>query len=140
MKDVNLLMEPFRSQVREFLAELDKEGFKYLVSETLRTPRVQAAYFAQGRKPLDEVNRLRVSAGLWKISEAENKNKVTWTLRSKHLDGLAIDVVPSRNGDYWWNAPDELWKKMSDIGVSCGLESGYTWKEKDSPHFEMRTV
>ena len=140
MKDVELLKEPFKALVKEFLSELAKAGIRVLISETLRTPQVQAAYFAQGRKALAEVNRLRVSAGLWQISEKENKSKVTWTLKSKHLDGLAIDVVPEKDGTFWWNAPDDVWKKISDVGVMCGLESGYTWKQKDAPHFEMRTV
>ena len=136
MKDLELLKEPFLSKVKLFLAELDRVGFKYAISETLRTPAVQAAYFAQGRKPLDEVNKLRVAAGLWKITEAENKNKITWTLKSKHLEGLAIDLVPTKDGKLWWNAPDSLWKQMSDISDQFDIESGYTWKTKDSPHFE----
>ena len=138
MRDLALLKEPFLSKVKDFLAELDRIGFEYLISETLRTKAVQEAYFAQGRKPLEEVNKLRVSAGLWEISEKENKTKITWTLKSKHLEGLAIDIVPSKDGKFWWNAPDEKWKQMRDISEQFDIESGYTWKNKDIPHFEER--
>ena len=130
-------LEPaFQAKVRKFFARLDELGIKYLVSETLRTKATQEAYFAQGRKPLNEVNRLRKLAGLWLISEKENMAKVTWTLDSKHLVGKAIDIVPEKDGDFWWNAPDEKWKAMAEVADSFDIEAGYYWKAKDSPHFE----
>lgn len=134
--DINKLSPPFREKVVVFLSKLDDKKIQYRIHETLRTLDVQMAYYAQGRKPLISVNILRNKVGLYLLSEEENKKIITWTMNSKHLDGLAIDVVPTRNGRLWWNAPDEKWKEIAEISKECGLNAGYYWKQHDSPHHE----
>ena len=62
-------------RVKAFLAALEEKGIEVAIVETTRSKEVQAAYFAQGRKALAEVNEMRLNAGLWKITEAENKIK-----------------------------------------------------------------
>ena len=139
MKDINLLKPSFKEKVVLMLAKLDEEKIPYLIKETLRKQEVQNAYFAQGTEPLESVNAKRKLAGLYLLEESENNNKVTWTLVSKHITGQAIDITPEKDGDYWWNAPDEKWKEIAEIANSCGIESGYYWKKtKDSPHYEER--
>lgn len=67
---------------------------------------------------------------------------VSWVVRSKHLDGLAIDVAPyeefSAHGPdkLSWDAGNPIWAKMADIGESLGLRCGYRWKKKDCGHYE----
>jgi hypothetical protein len=67
------------------------------LNETQRSMAVMTAYYAQGRKPLAEVNRLRELAGLEKIGAAEGKRKVTNSLPGTSPHGKkpsgAIDVV-----------------------------------------------
>jgi hypothetical protein len=116
------------------------------VIETLRTAEVQTAYYAQGRKPLSEVNELRKKAGLYLLSEAENKNIITNAAYSVHQDGGAIDLCPERPdkpGFPWWNAPQGVWEELGALAEEHGLDwcaGGYgkVWaKGWDNPHFEM---
>lgn len=138
-------------RVKAFLSALEEKGIEVAIVETTRTKEVQAAYFAQGRKTLAEVNEMRQNAGLWKITEAENRNKVTncdgVKNKSNHqvkADGFgyAVDIVPMKNGRANWNATQKEWETIGAIGESCGLDwaaGGYgsTWgKGWDNPHFE----
>jgi hypothetical protein len=87
------LKAPVRAKLKR-LKELARErGLDFIVTSTLRTQAEQFAYFAQGRQPLEEVNRLRKEAGLAPINEKENSRTVTRTLDSAHLKGLAFDVA-----------------------------------------------
>lgn len=134
--DINLLQPSFREKVIVFLSELDDNKIEYKINETLRTLETQMAYYSQGRKSLITVNVLRNKSGLYLISEEDNKKIITWTMKSKHLDGLAIDIVPTIYGRVQWNAPDEKWRQIAEISKKCGLNAGYYWKQHDSPHHE----
>ena len=144
---IELLEPTTREKVKKMLHFLDAEKISYKVIETLRTDAVQQAYYAQGRQPLYTVNALRKEAGLWMIDEATNKNKITWTLKSKHIDGKAIDIVPVKDGKIPWNINSQdvadLYIRIGKIGESVGLEWGGRWTPinkygigKDAPHFE----
>jgi peptidoglycan L-alanyl-D-glutamate endopeptidase CwlK len=130
----------------KFLVELDDKKYLYSIVETLRTIEIQAAYYSQGRKPLEEVNTLRKIAGLYLIKESENKI-ITNTMDSLHLKGLAADIVPVINDRIPWNinTPEiaNLYKEFGRIGMSVGLEWGGNWKPFDSygigwdaPHYQ----
>lgn len=118
----------------EKLKEMGVE--KIAISETKRDLAVQMAYFARGRMAVDDVKAMYKAAGLYDISTEEAKTYNTWTLESKHLLGLAIDLVPVKNGKYWWNAPKEVWERMGEIGEAHGLSWGGRWKCQDCPHFQ----
>ena len=139
IRDVEQLKPEIREKAKKLLYLCNREGIRVMVSETLRTPEVQKAYFAQGRKPLAEVNRLRKEAGLWEIGEAEASQKVTWIRTSKHIDGLAIDVVPLKpDGKPDWNASWAVWEAIGRLGEEAGLNWGGRWKgHTDCPHFEV---
>ena len=147
MTKIEALEPGTREKVEKMLHFLDAEKISYKIIETLRTTKVQQAYYAQGRQPLYTVNALRKEAGLWVIDEATNKRIITWTLKSKHLEGKAIDIVPIKDGKIPWNILDQeiadLYIKIGEIGESVGLEWGGRWKPidkfgvgKDAPHFE----
>lgn len=127
-----------RDKALAFFESLNEAGILFYTLETLRSKEIQEAYYAQGREPLGDVNLKRRKAGLWDIGEAENKRKITWTLKSNHLTGRALDVAP-RTKDYkiMWGAPFEEWEKIGVIGESHGFSWGGRWKEADLPHFEM---
>ena len=145
---IELLDSETRRLVEIFLAALEKQNLRYSVLETLRTIEVQEAYFAQGRKPLAEINGLRKKAGLHVIGEAEGKRIITQTMKSVHLTGVAADIVPVVGGRIPWTiAADnaELWLTFGRLGQEAGLEWGGTWAPLnsfgigwDAPHYQSR--
>ena len=67
---------------------------------------------------------------------------VSWVQRSKHQDGLAIDLCPY---DVWqlngsdklmWEADQPVWQQMGAIGERLGLRWGGRWQQRDLGHFE----
>jgi hypothetical protein len=140
--DLQALYEPFYTAM--FAA-----GLPFELNEVLRTPETQKAYYAQNRKPLTEVNRLRKIAGIAPITAEDNTYKITWTLDSKHFagaDGLAraFDIRLLKYGKPHWatkwdgnknSIPDYL--EASRIGESVGLSAGGLWNKPDYPHFQI---
>lgn len=108
------------------------------ISETKRDLAVQMAYYSRSRmRDINDVKKMYKAAGLYIPTDQECITANTWTLTSKHLQGLAVDFVPMRNGLLWWTAPVTIWEEMGRIGKSCGLKWGGDWKNKDCPHFEV---
>lgn len=147
MNDIRLLEPNVRAMVEKMLHFLDQEKIPYRVIETKRSESIQRAYYAQGREPLSVVNIKRRSAGLPEIGEIENKNKITWTLKSKHLDGKAADIVPVIDGKIPWNINSKeiaaAYMRIGMAGEAAGLSWGGRWTPldkfgigKDAPHFE----
>jgi len=119
-----------------------------VVLETRRLREVQIAYHLRGRAPVDEVRIVFAFCGLWAISDAEARTINTQTLYSKHLDGLAADIAPAKDGKAWWSAPLEVWQMIWTIAEDeCGLDAcaggkWQAWKKDgrpwDLPHIEYR--
>lgn len=108
------------------------------ISETKRSLSVQMAYYSRGRMEPKYVRSMYAAAGLYDPSEIECRTINTNTLRSLHIDGKAIDLVPVKENKYWWNAPADVWERMGTIGEHCGLKWGGRWKDmQDCPHFEI---
>lgn len=93
-------------------------GIRLAVTEGRRTPGRQATLYAQGRTTPGPI--------------------VTWTLKSKHLDGLAFDVgVLDEDGALTWPDDDALWERIGALGEAQGLKWGGRWtRSRDRPHFE----
>ena len=108
------------------------------VSETMRHLSTQMAYYSRGRMAIQDVKAMYEAAGLWNISSVEATKMITWTLKSNHILGRAVDLVPTRHGAVWWMAPEQVWTRMGEIGEKHGMSWGGRWpdKKKDSPHFE----
>ncbi len=146
MSKIDLLQPEVRGYFEDFLFRLEKEGLQYSVLETLRTKEVQEAYYAQGRKPLAEINELRKKAGLYLIGEVEGSHIITKTMQSVHFTGRAADIVPVVNGKIPWNIMSEnaeLWLTFGRLGQESGLEWGGTWTPLDkfgigwdAPHYQ----
>jgi hypothetical protein len=144
-RSIDALRRPLADKVKLALIRYERERFPVVVIETDRSQLVQDAYYAQGRESLEEVNRLRVVAGLYPIKEREN-TIITNARVSNHTGGNAVDLCPEilgKPGYPWWNAPQEVWEKMGIIAEECGLDwcaggYGQTWgKGWDNPHFEI---
>jgi hypothetical protein len=127
--------------------EIAGAGLKIILVEALRTLPVQMAYAVKARiralpedarTDLEWVREFFRAAGLfWVPSKDENTRPSTWTLDSKHIDGMAFDASPSRDGiKAAWDAPDWVWERMAQIAEKHGLKAGRRWKNKDCPHFE----
>jgi len=106
----------FKPKAIELLARCVEAGLMVLVVDTLRTPAEHAENLRRG---------------------------VSWTTRSKHLDGLAIDIAPfeqySLHGPdkVRWDAGDPVWLRLGTIGEGLGLRWGGRWAQKDYGHFEF---
>ena len=149
MNKLDGLSPKFRGRVEAALermgtdSELKALGVqKIIVVEGLRPLATQMAYYSRGRMKTADVQAMFAAARLWKLSDTEAQTPVTWTLKSRHLDGLAVDLAPSKDGKTIWWAPADspAWARMGLIGQSYGLEWGGTWpqKQKDCPHFQAR--
>jgi len=124
-----------------------------LVYQTLRSDAEQVAYFARGRRTLDETNRLYLAAGLARITEAENRKRVTnadgVTDRSYHqaiqfagravscaLDVVSAQLVGSKTVLDWDDFPF-----LSSVGALAereGLEWGGRFRPSvDAPHIQL---
>lgn len=98
-----------------FDVAMKNAGIDYILTCTRRTQEEQQELWAQGRtKP---------------------GKKVTWTLKSKHIDGRAFDIAIIKNGKVSWNVKDYF--EPGEIGKRVGLTWGGSWKNPDYPHFEI---
>lgn len=142
-------------KIKKFTIAMFNMGIPFIITCTARAVDEQVALYAQGRKPLAEVNRLRVAAGLPILkSEAQNK-KVTWTLQSKHLIDLddgdpqndksrAFDIAIMDGKKASWDIKVDVnrdrlcdYEQAGIIGESVGLRWGGRFKSPDMPHFEV---
>jgi len=129
---------------REFLNLLDKElsEDRYIVFEGRRSVLVQEAYFAQGMLPLEAVNKKRAEAGLYPLRSEKDNYRITWTLQSKHIDGLAMDVLPTDGrGNPTWDLTHyrKAFETIRDCGRKAGLTCGADWPDPktDWPHYQV---
>lgn len=107
---------------KKFIAACRADGIDLLVTCTYRTPEEQAALYAQGRtKPGPILTNAKPG-------------------QSMHQYGLAIDVVPMRDGKPVWGikgADGALWKRVGELGESVGLEWAGRWeRNREYPHFQ----
>ncbi len=144
-RSIGLLHPDMQPGVNLYIELARKElGLELMVLETLRTLDVQYAYYARGRTDPDFVRALFKRSSLWALTDAECKTINTKTLYSKHIDGLAIDVFPVKNGKVWWDCPKETLEKLFAIAEErCGLDACASGKfeawQWDWPHHEFRS-
>jgi len=158
--DIQLLKPKAKNACEQFLnlcnasQVLRKYGYRVMLLETLRDLAVQMAYASRGRfralpgdawSTTDWIKAFYRMAGVgYEPTMAECQQPVTWTLQSKHLDGLAFDAVPSKDGiNPDWNAPKEVLEEMHQIGIAVGLQCGVDFKDAagkpnpDPPHYQI---
>lgn len=110
------LSPEMRAKAVELLARCVEAGIVVVIVDTLRTPEEHAQNLANG---------------------------TSWTQRSKHLDGDAIDVAPLESyllhgpDKIKWDAGDPIWRRIGMIGESLGLRWGGRWTIPDLGHFEI---
>ena len=154
-RDLNLLHPQLQGLIPIFIQKCKEVGHDVIITCTGRDFKEQVALYAQGRQPLNEVNRLRKIVGWAGLTEAQNKKRVTWTLASRHIINLddndrkndkatAFDFAIVKNGKAVWDVkvsldgddiPDYL--ECAKVAQSLGLESGAFWKKADFPHVQL---
>lgn len=124
------------------LRDIKKAGITPLVVETYREPERQRELYCQGRAVAE-----CVKVGIPKDFAEKHcikGSKVTWTLKSLHIERLAVDVIPQRKDakGKWiaiWDAKDKETLKIIEIMGKYGFEAGANWKTTpDSPHFQVK--
>lgn len=117
-RDVDVLASPVKLRVDLFIKAAKADGIDLLITSTYRDYESQQALYNQGRTTPGPV-----------VTNAKPGY-------SFHNFKCAVDVVPLINGKPVWDN-EELWKKIGEIGKSCGLEWAGEWKTfKEYPHFQ----
>jgi len=102
---------------RELLRRLAAEGLTFKVTSGNRTQAEQDALYAQGRTKPGKV--------------------VTWTRKSRHIGGRAIDLTLFSGKNPVWDS--KHYDRAGAIGEELGLVWGGRWRggKTDRPHFEL---
>lgn len=123
-RSVNDLLEPVAERANKFLALCHNEGIVLLVTSTFRDLECQSHLYSQGRTLPGPIVTYAAAGDSW------------------HNWRRAFDVVPLRNGKPVWSVrgqDKQLWLRVGEIGISCGLEWAGTWKRHpEYPHFQDR--
>lgn len=102
-------------------------NFEIHVTQGIRAPDEQRAYYAQGRLGLMAVNNMRKKVGLGALTNSEN---VTVTdappYHSWHEYGLAVDVVPLTPVPNW-NEEHPDWKTIVNAARQIDLLDGISF-------------
>jgi hypothetical protein len=135
------------------LAEMDSNGVKYFISEGGRELSTQLLYALQGRLGKIPFTDLQWACQKLGVRPPANGGTITDTLRSAHIEGNAVDIVPlkikkdkqdnevkdDKGNLVWevdWNNQDE---RIVSAMKNAGFIWGGDWKEFiDKPHFEYR--
>lgn len=154
-RDLNLLHPQLQDLVPLFINGCKDKGHKVIITCTGRDFKEQVALYAQGRQPLEEVNRLRKIVKWAGITAQQNKKKVTWTLASRHIINLddsdikndkatAFDFAIIKDGKAIWDVKVDVDKdgvadylECALVAKKLGLEAGGFWKSPDYPHIQM---
>ena len=110
------LSPAFRPLAFELLARCVEQNIPVMIVDTLRTPAEHATNLARG---------------------------TSWTSKSKHLTGDAIDICPYDQFNLHgpdklrWDADDPIWIRIGVSGERLGLRWGGRWKQRDMGHFEL---
>ena len=123
-RKVDDLMPAMQEKARAFAGAMAEAGVPFIFTCTRRTQAEQDELFSRGRtKP---------------------GPKVTWTLKSKHIDGEAFDIVICKDGIPQWNIKTDVdedgipdYTEAGQIGEAIGLVWGGRWRTPDFPHFQL---
>lgn len=97
-----------------FLEECKKKGINIFVTEYHRSQERQNWLYEQGRTRPGKV--------------------ITWTRNSNHSTGYAWDIACSPPKDLY---DSKIIVRAGEVAKKLGIEWGGTWKEQDTPHFQV---
>ena len=121
-RDLKELHPIVQAKAHTFIERCRQAGIDILITSTYRDHASQNALYAQGRTIKGKI-----------VTNARGGD-------SFHNWRVAFDCVPIRNGKPVWGTTGEdgkLWKKVGEIGQSCGLEWAGSWKSfPEFAHFQ----
>lgn len=116
-RDPKKLVPELYSLYLTFAEKMKEVGQDFILTCTTRTQADQDKLWNQGRTTKGPV--------------------VTWTRKSKHIEGKAFDIAIIKDGKISWDKDDYL--IAAKIGQEVGLSAGAFWaRNKDYPHFELK--
>ncbi len=129
-RKINDCAPELQDLARLFAVRMAEQGIPFMFTCTRRTQQEQDDLWAQGRTKPGKV--------------------VTWTRKSKHIDGNAFDIAILKNGKPTWDLKTSVdgdsvadYIEAGEIGESVGLKWGGRFKDRfgdscpDFPHFEI---
>ena len=114
-RDINELTPAAQQACKLFLERCAEKGLKVRITETYRSQERQNYLYEQGR--------------------TRPGNKVTWTKNSRHTSRRAWDICQNVKGKEY--ADSGFFKACGQIAKELGITWGGTWKQADTPHFEI---
>ena len=116
-RDISELTPTAQKACNLFLEKCKTSGLNVLITETYRSQARQNYLYEQGR--------------------TRPGNKVTWTKNSRHTSRRAWDICQNVKGKEY--ADSGFFKACGQIAKELGITWGGTWKQADTPHFEIST-
>ena len=116
-RDINELTPAAQQACKLFLERCAENGLKVRITETYRSQERQNYLYEQGR--------------------TRPGNKVTWTKNSRHTSRRAWDICQNIKGKEY--SDSEFFLKCGRIAERLGITWGGSWKQADTPHFEIDT-
>lgn len=116
-RNIDDLSPEMAKRVRRWLELCGKANINVLITEGRRSLNRQKYLYAFGRFGINKT-----------------KAKVTWTMKSNHLKGEAIDFGFIDNGKFHYNGD---WDAAYQYAEMCGLKSLFEEKGVDRPHLNF---
>lgn len=117
-------IDELQDKFAAFAVKMAETGIPFMLTCTRRTQEEQDTLYAQGR----------TAPG----------NIVTWTKKSKHIEGRAFDIAILRDGKPVWDIKADVngdaipdYDQAGEIGEAVGLRWGGRFKSPDRPHYEV---
>ena len=114
-RSISELTPPAQQACGLFLKRCEQKGLKVRITETYRSQERQNYLYEQGRTRSGKV--------------------VTWTKNSRHTSRRAWDICKDVKGQEY--SDSAFFKACGAIAKSLGIIWGGTWKQADTPHFEI---
>lgn len=138
-RSLNTLSTVHLDMQRVVKRAIDLTTVDFMVGQGRRTWDQQARLYGQGR-----TGAQMVAMGLPAVYADPRKPKVTWTMRSNHLSGEAVDLWAWVRGAIDWDNLDNYRVIAHAMKAAAQIEGvAITWggdwvTTKDYPHFELR--
>jgi len=127
--DVYQLSPMCQRKVLALLDEAKTELPNLVIFETRRTKERQAYLYGKGRNRLQMMWAYPFDSAWWGYSSPKSPT-ITWTTRSLHILGDAVDFCFDYGDGYSWYGD---WKKLRELGKKHKLESLYP---RESVHLQ----
>lgn len=128
------LAEEFIDRANNWLKANGWGKYTCEITQGKRSIYEQAGYYSIGRR-FDRKKKKWVNI--------PGRKRITWTLDSNHLSGMAFDIALYSNKKYYWPNPKIkknkiMWMTLAYIGKDLGLYPGAFWKKKkDYLHYSI---